>query len=281
MPASSSLRLILLPLVASAFLFTSGCGGGGGGGGDGDDGFPTPKLPAGAARLDGANANDIATTAVDFVGTLDTLAELKSEESPSLTAVTRRVTDRIMRQRRTSTSVAARTEDISDGLCDTGKAVATYEESGSSESGSVTFTECDIGGIEIDGRFLFEASFNPTTLAYSFEAGGELTVAAAGETITIEMHLLESGNDGTGDFTSTVSFSLSGIPGGGFLLTTTQAWVGNAFSAVTTDGQLIVYGSDNTRIRITVTAINTASVELDNGSGTFVPLPPPDDTILF
>ena len=53
------------------------------------------------------------------------------------------------------------------------------------------------------------------------------------------------------------------------------------FSAEITSGRLIIHGSDNTRIRITVTGINTASVELDDGSGTFVPLPAPDDTILF
>ena len=35
-------------------------------------------------------------------------------------------------------------------------------------------------------------------------------------------------------------------------------------------GQLIVYGSDNTRLRITVTGINTADVDLDNGNGIFV-----------
>jgi hypothetical protein len=84
------------------------------------------------------------------------------------------------------------------------------------------------------------------------------------------MNLSESGNNGTGAFTSTISFSLSGIPDGGFLVTTAQTWTGNAFSFQVNSGQLIVYGSDDTRLRITVTGINTADVELDNGSGTFV-----------
>jgi len=270
MTISKSIRLILISLTTSVFLLASGCGGGGGGSGDGDDGFPTPTLPADAAKFDALNANAIAVTAVGFVGTLDTVAELKTETSPSLPEVARLVTDRIMRQRRTSTSVAARTEDISAGLCVTGKASATFEESGTSESGSVTFTICDIGGIVIDGSFSYDASMNATTLNYSFHVGGSLAMAVNTDSITIVMNLLESGNDDTGAISSNVSYSLSGIPDSGFLLTTAQAWAGNVLSAEITDGQLIIYGSDNTRLRITVTSPNEADVDLDNGSGTFV-----------
>lgn len=269
MTISKSIRLILISLTASVFLLATGCGGSSGGG-DGDDGFPTPTLPAGALKLDATNANDIANTAVGFVGTLDTLAELKAEESPALPMAARLVTDRIMRSLRTSPSLAARTEEISAGLCVTGKAFATFDESGSSESGSVTFTACDIGsGIVINGTFSYDASMNATTLEYSFHVGGSLSMVVSSESINIVMNMLESGNDGTGAISSNVSFSLSGIPGGGFLVTTAQAWVGNVFSAEITGGQLIIHGSDNTRVRIRVTGPNAADVDLDNGSGTF------------
>jgi len=270
MTISKSIRLILISLTTSVFLLASGCGGGGGGSGDGDDGFPTPTLPADAAKFDALNANAIAVTAVGFVGTLDTVAELKTETSPSLPEVARSLADRIMRQRRTSTSIAARTEDISAGLCVTGTASAVFEESGTSESGSVTFAICDIGGIVINGSFSYDASMNATTLNYSFHVGGSLAMAVNTDSITIVMNLLESGNDGTGAISSNVSYSLSGIPDSGFLLTTAQAWAGNVLSAEITDGQLIIYGSDNTRLRITVTSPNEADVDLDNGSGTFV-----------
>jgi hypothetical protein len=53
-------------------------------------------------------------------------------------------------------------------------------------------------------------------------------------------------------------------------VTTAQSWEGNAFSAEISSGQLIIHGADNTRLRIKVTGINTATVELDEGSG-FVP----------
>ena len=277
---SKSIRLFLVAVTASVFLLATGCGGGGGGGGgdDGDDGFPTPTLPADAAIFDTDNAGDIAVAAVGFVGTLDTVAQLKSETSPSIPQVTRMATDRIMRRTRSSASIAARTEDISAGLCSPGTAMAEFEESGNSVSGSITFTGCDLdgSGIVINGSFSYVASSNGTTLDYSFHVGGSLTLAVSDESITIVMDLLESGNDGTGDFSSSVSFSLSGIPDSGFLVTTAQPWVGNVLSAVITDGQLIVHGGDDTRIRITVTAPNTAAVDLYEGSG-FVP----HSTIMF
>jgi hypothetical protein len=268
---SKSIRLFLVAVTASVFLLATGCGGSGGGGDDGDGGFPTPTLPADAAKLDGANANEIAVAAVDFVDILDEVAELKSAESPSLPQVARLVTERIMRKRRISPAVAARTEDISADLCNPGTAIAEYEESGNSESGSVTFTGCNLdgSGVVINGSFAYVANWNDTTLDYSFHIGGSLTLAVSGESITIVMDLLEFGNEDTGAFSSNVSFSLSGIPGGGFLVTTAQPWVGNVNIGVT-GGQLIVYGGDNTRLRITVTGINTATVDLDNGSGTFV-----------
>jgi hypothetical protein len=270
-------RLILVALTASVFLLAAGCGGGGGSGGcDGDDGFPTPRLPADAAKFDVDNTDEIAEAAVGFVGTLDTLAELKTETSPSIPQVARLVTDRIMRRTRNSDSVAARTEDISAGLCNSGTATAEFEESGNNESGSVTFTGCDLDGsgeIVINGSFSYVASSDGATLDYSFQVGGSLTMAVSSESITIVMNLTESGNDGTGAISSNVSYSLSGIPGGGFLVTTAQPWVGNVLNPlapVVTDGQLIVHGGDNTLIRITVTTINEAAVDLDEGSG-FMP----------
>lgn len=275
---SKSIRLTLVALTTSVFLLATGCGGGGGsgggGGGGGDDGFPTPRLPADAATFDAANADEIAGAAVGFVGTLDTVAALKTESSPSIPQLAQLVTDRIMRSTRNSALVAARTEDISEGLCATGTAIADFDESGSDESGSVTFTDCDFDGdgtIVINGRFTYVASMNDTTLDYSFHLGGSLTMAfsaeSINESISIVMNMLESGNDGTGAISSNVSYSLSGIPDSGFLVTTAQAWAGNVFTAEISSGQLIIHGGNDTRIRIAVTTINTATVDLDEGSG--------------
>ncbi len=257
-------------LLACTIATLAACGSSGDSS-DEDVGFPTPTLPADAARFDNTNANTIATAAVGFVDTLDSVTQFKTETSLSVLQVIEFVTDRITERARNSGLIAARTEDISAGLCVSGSATATYTENGSSESGTVSFAECDVGsGILVDGSFLFVASWNDTTLDYSLQTGGTIDFDFGSDLVTIEMNLIESGNYGTGDFSGTISFSLSGIPGGGFLVQTAQPWTGNALSLEVNSGQLIVYGSDNTRLRITVTGVNTADVDLDNGSGTFV-----------
>ncbi len=257
-------------LLACTIATLAACGSSGDSSDEGV-GFPTPTLPADAARFDNTNANTIATAAVGFVDTLDSVTQFKTETSPSLLQVIEFVTDRITERARNSGLIAARTEDISAGLCVSGSATATYTENGSSESGTVSFSECDVGsGIMVDGGFRFIVSWNDTTLDYSLQTGGTIDFDFGSDLVTIEMNLIESGNYGTGDFSGTISFSLSGIPGGGFLVQTAQPWTGNALSLEVNSGQLIVYGSDNTRLRITVTGVNTADVDLDDGSGTFV-----------
>jgi len=129
----------------------------------------------------------------------------------------------------------------------------------------------------VTGNLGYDTSWNNTTLNYQFAAGGTLSINVASEVVTVVLNLDESGNDITGAYSSTISFSLDGIPGGGFLVTTSQPLVGNALSLEVTGGQLILFGSDNTRIRITVTGTNMADIELDPGTGTFVP----HDTIPF
>ena len=259
-------------LMVGSILVLASCGSGGGSdSGSGDDGFPTPKLPASAAKLDNTNANTIADAAVGFLGTLDSVAQLKTANPPSMSQVIKLVVDRVIKRSRSSGSVAARAEDISAALCVAGSAIADFDENANSESGSISFSNCDVGGgILVNDSFIYDSSWNDTTLAYDFHMGGTISFDFGTDLVTIVMNLSESGNNGTGDFTSTISFSLSGIPDGGFLVTTTQTWTGNAFSFQVNSGQLIVYGSDNTRLRITVTGINTADVDLDNGSGTFV-----------
>lgn len=261
-------------LMVSSILMLASCGGGGGGGdggGSGDDGFPTPKLPASAAKFDNTNANTIADAAVGFLGTLDSVAQLNTANPPSMPQVIKLVVDRIIKRSRSSGSVAARAEDIGAALCVTGSAIADFDEIANSESGAVSFSNCDVGGgILVNGSFIYDSSWNDTTLAYNFHIGGTISFDFGTDHVAIVMNLSESGNDGTGAFTSTISFSLAGIPDEGFLVTTEQTWTGNAFSFQVNSGQLIVYGSDDTRLRITVTGINTADVDLDNGSGTFM-----------
>ena len=256
-------------LVGTIAMLVS-CGGSSGGS-SGDDRYPTPTLPGDAARFDNTNANTFASSSVGFIDTLDSVAQLKAEQPVSMPRFIKLVTEQMIKRNRNSGSIAARTEDISAGLCIAGTATADFEEDASSESGTVSFLNCDIGsGILVNGSFNYDTSWNVTSLDYNFQLGGTINFDFGSELVSIVMNSSESGNSGTGDFTGTISFSLSGITGGGFLVQTSQSWTGNALSLQVISGQLIVYGSDNTRLRITVTGNNTADVELDNGNGIFV-----------
>jgi len=254
----------------------AGCGGSSGGGSD-SVAFPTPTLPAGAARFDATNATASASSAVEFAQTLSFASALKSDEPPGPAEALAAILLRIETRYRGSLNAAARIEDISAGLCVTGSAIADFDETDTSATGNIAFSVCDLGGVFLSGNLGYDTSWNNTTLDYLFAAGGTLTISAAGEVITVVLNLDESGNDGTGAYSVTGSFSLDGIPGGGFLVTTSQPLVGNAFTLEVTGGQLIAFGSDNTRIQITVTGPNAADVDLDTGTGTFVP----HDTIVF
>ncbi len=264
-------------------LIVTGCGGGGGGGGGGSNvNFPTPALPAGAVKIDAMNAEAIANSALDFTGILSGLAA-KTDGPPSIPQVIKLVTDQVTkRNRNLGSKTAGKTEDVSAFFCVTGTAIDTFTENANSASGKIIFSNCDVGGgIFLNGTFPYEASWNDTTLDYNFHFGGSLDFSDGTDTITIVLNFTESGNDGTGDFSSTPSFSLDGIPGGGYLVTTVQPLQGNFFSAELTSGELNVEGADNTQLCMTVTAINTFTVEFDDGlGGGCVPLATPLDIVI-
>lgn len=269
---SKSFRSILTTTIAGAFLIIVGCGGGSGGGSGGD--FPTPTLPADAVTFDATNAADNAFLALVFKNTPFSLTGLKTEAPPSIPDFIKLIIEEVIKRGRSSRSVATGvTEDLSAIFCFTGTATATFTENANSETGTIIFSNCDIGGslVVVDGSLSYDASWNDTTQDYAFSSGGTLTFNdGRPEIFTLVINLSKSGNDGTGDYSSTISYSLSGFPGGGFLVTTPIAWVGNNILLEVYDGQLMIQGANNTRLRITVIPNNQATIELDVGGGDFV-----------
>ena len=257
--------------------------GGGGGGGDNDVEFPNPTLPAGATKIDTTNAESIANSALDFTGILVGIG-LKKESPPSIPQVIRRLTGQIIkRSPELGFKIAGRTEDISAIYCATGTAIDTFDEGSDSVSGQIKFTDCDVfgSGIILNGVFPYEASWNDTTLNYNLHYGGTLSFDDGIDLITIVLNFVESGNDGTGDYTLSPSFSLEGIPDESYLVTTVQALSGNYFTDEVTSGELKVEGAENTQLCMTVTAINTVTVEYDDGlGGGCVPLVPPLEILI-
>ena len=279
------MKSIMQFLIGVSFVALSACGGSGGGGGDDDVNFPTPTLPATAVKIDAANAAAIANSALDFTGILFGLAA-KTEGPPSISQVIKLVTGQVTKRNRNSGSnTAGKTEDISAFFCFTGKVIDTFTEDANSVSGEIKFTNCDLdlgvgggSGIILDGTLPYEFSWNDTTLDYDAQYGGSLTFDDGIDRITVVFNFIESGNDGTGAISLAPDFSLDGIPDESYLVTTVQPIIGNFFSDEFTKGELDVAGADNTHLCITITSINLATVEFDDGlGGGCVPLAPPLD----
>ena len=278
------MKSIMQFLIGVSFVALSACGGSGGGGDDDVD-FPTPTLPATAVKIDAANAVAIANSALDFTGILFGLAA-KTEGPPSIPQVIKLVTNQVTKRNRNSGSnTAGKTEDISAFFCFTGKVIDTFTEDANSVSGEIKFTNCDLdlgvgggSGIILDGTLPYEFSWNDTTLDYDAQYGGSLTFDDGIDRITVVFNFIESGNDGTGAISLAPDFSLDGIPDESYLVTTVQSIIGNFFSDEFTSGELDVEGADNTHLCITITSINLATVEFDDGlGGGCVPLAPPLD----
>lgn len=260
--------------------------------GDGDDdsvnvSFPTPTLPANAITLNDANAREIAEESILFAVLLNNISDFKTETPPppTINEVIEKTIEYVKRRGPGTSSIAARTEDLSAYFCPNGgSAIVNSNESDDSLLGRIDFTDCDIGlGILISGALSFDGTENSTTLDYQIRIGGTLVLSnGVDPDVTFVMDFNNSGNDGTGDFSNSTNYSVDGRPGGGYLVTTIQAVTGNYFSSIYQSGQLTVDGASNTQLRITVDVGNTANVELDDGlGGGFVPVPPPIDLLFF
>ena len=252
-------------ILAAFALFLPGCGGGGGGGGGSS---VTPTLPSDATVITSANTSAIARSAVDNVVLTNAFADLRQEEiKPSTSDVIKLVIDQVLGRYLPSRSVAARTETEP---CDNqqGSITINTEETATSATGSITFAACNVAGLFIDGRFSIAATFNNSTGNYSVNLNGILTLTDNIQSATIAMNFSGTGNDFSGSFSTTVSISVSGVPGGNFLLTTSMPITGIGFDVLS--GEILVEGASGTRLRITVTGANVANVFLDNGSGSFV-----------
>ena len=250
-------------LILSIFslLVLSACGGGGGSGG----GTTTPSLPADAITIDAANATAIATSAVATADTAYTLVGVDATSLPAMQAVINKITEVASNKNKQASNVVT---GITDSIpCTSGSITDTYNLTSTSSIGSFTFNSCSEFGLTFNGTFSYNYTWNNTTDDYTGSVSGSLTLSDGSNSFTMTISLADSGNYATQAFSATMSFSLSGVPGFGFLVTTETPLTGT-FGTVSA-GQLLIQGANNTRLRITVTSSTTADVYLDNGSGSF------------
>lgn len=246
--------------LAALTLAVGACGGGG-------RELFEPTLPADAARITGANATDIASATFDSIEDLALSSPFKNGESEASNQVNlRQVSDWLRARVHPSYRTATRSEIQA---CDDGGSIRLdFNSTASSASGKAVFMNCGFFGFTVNGKMTFDITFNDTTGDYRDHFNGSLRYTFGADTLLIVFDIRDHGNENSGDFSSTFKFSVSGIPGGGFLVTTSTKVTGNFLDYFS--GQLIVYGADNTRLRITIDNVNQATLDLDPGNGIFV-----------
>lgn len=270
------LLLVGIYVIGILGIVATGGGGGGGGGSDGGVSFPTPTLPANAIVITHpmGNARTVAESAILFASATSG-GTLKTEEPPTVLEIAKQAADHLVeRVRERSSAVAGRTEDLSFDFCvnfPAGSAIADITETANSVSGVITFTNCEFfTDLFVDGNTSIIFNYNDATEDYSQQLGGTLIIDYLGDIATVVSNVSESGNDFSGAFSTTLSFSVTGIPEGPYLVTTSQPLTGNFFSI--DDGELIVTGGidmgpGNTRLRLDVVPGDQVDIYFDAGDG--------------
>lgn len=272
------LRELLLSgiyMLGTLGIVASG-GGGGGGSDDANVSFPTPTLPANAIVITHpmGNARAVAESAILFASATSG-GSLKTEEPPTVLEIAKQAADHLVKRvRELSSAIAGRTEDLSSIFCvndPAGSAIANFTETANSLSGVITYTNCEFfTDLFVDGNTSIIFNYNDVTEDYSQQLGGTLIIDYLGDIATVVSNVSESGNDLSGAFSTTLSFSVTGIPEGPYLVTTSQPLTGNFSSIV--DGELIVTGGidmgpGNTRLRLDVVPGDQVDIYFDAGDG--------------
>ena len=257
---------IAFAIVGILFLLT-GCGGSGSSGIT----FPTPTLPSDAVVFDATNALDGADAAMSSGDSLGAVARGTNLPFTVQDAI-ELVTDKVLNRAKTSDSVVTGVTYPPDDCLYGGTQTETSNETARGVTGTVTFSGCNEDELSIiNGSFSFIASFNDPVL--NMDIGGNLTftLVADGTVITMVMNVSETINLDTFAFSFSQTFAASSVPigsiTGGFLVTTPVAFSGDLTNG-NVAGQMLVHGANGTQIRISVTAPDTATVEVDDGTGT-------------
>lgn len=266
--------------TVSLYLFSSllsatmlvGCGGSSGDDSTTDDGTSggggstTISLPSNAITLDENNAIPIAQATITYLDFAYFAFGVDAQIIPPTHQVISTVKDIVFNDERRTYSVATGLED--SGACTNGGTYSdTWTETDTSWTGTVTFTNCDEGGVIINGSLNYSESWNDTTGDYTSSADGSITVTFNGESFTMALNISETGNETSGDYSATISYSVSGSNVLGWLVQTASPIVGNHYDGTYASGTLIITGANNTKVRVTVVPTNSATVELDTGSG--------------
>jgi hypothetical protein len=228
-------RIPLVAIVSVLILLTTGCGGGG----NDTTVPPLPPLPTEAVAFNTSNAWDVINAALVLRRNLG----LATRDDSGIAIVTK-------------CSAGGTMETSSSG---TRKA----------KNGITKFFNCNFDNVVvIDGSFSFHIRINKGNVIYA--GSGELFIVnlADSNSFKMSMNFRKVRIPSTGHFSRSENYSvLDSSLLGGFIVEIKESFEGNYLTNELGSGIMLIHSSNNTSIRITVIATNTASVELDDGSG--------------
>lgn len=229
---SSLFRIPLVAIVSVSILLTAGCGGGG-------NDTTVPPLPDEAVAFNTSNVWH--------------------------------VTNAVLALRRNLGS--ATRDDSGAAIVTKCSAGGTMETSSSgtrvTKDGITKFFNCKFDNVvKINGSFSFHIRISGPKLKYS--GSGELSFVNLADSKSFKMPVNFEKNriPDTGHFSRSENYSVLDFPLlGSFIVETKESFGGNYLTNELGSGVMLIHGSNNTFIQVTVITTNTASVELDDGSG--------------
>ena len=239
------------------------------GGSDGGSGSAIPTLPADAIEFNALNAENVARAALDSSDSLGTATSSREAGTHiSIQDAMNMATSFVRNRDRSSRSAV--NHPAGPIPCDPGGTIifdSTPIANG--ETGSVTFVECNILDQPIiNGSFSYEVNIVHPDVTLTTSGNLSFEIPPQAVSFSTIMNTSETVNLVTSDFSFSKNFSVSGLPTGVFMVTTTMPFEGNLLTGDVKRGQMLILGANNTQIRITIIATNTARIEVDDGTGT-------------
>ena len=262
-------------LLLGIFLI-AGCSSSDDGGATTDDGgtTTTSSVPANAILIDSSAVAE--ATTVSAIATGDAIiSAFGVETSTPLTGkdILNIAIDKVRNNNLVSSSLATGVA-FSEPCAVSGTISGDETETSTSYIATATFNECYDGFITITGTISISATFTENLDGpYTVNASGNLTASTSDFSVGFNgFSFAETGNDRTGDFTTTTfTYSIDPSTGGGYAVQLTQPLVGNEFvSCKLTSGQILITGASNSQARGTVNPDGTVKIEYHSGDGIFV-----------
>jgi len=236
-------------------------------------------VPSGAVTITDANAIEVVTDAIDtgvaLLDIVDLATAVDIDQAPTARDIIDLVIDKTKNISGTTVVSTPTGVAFSEPCTGGGTVSGDITSTATTDSGTVTFTDCVELGITLNGTVNFNSTTDvPDAGDFSDTLTGNISGSDGVETATLSgLSFNETGNDFDGDFSiNTYTYSADFTGGDGFLAQLLTPITGIEAATCPDSGSILVTGSNNTQARGTIvpgTSVNDVKVEFNDGSGTF------------